>query len=465
MKKLLYIKLFLFLSIFSFGQARLVINGTKEVNLVEHGGTQAIPIYIEIANPNPNAITVFGKLGWIVSEEEFNMIKWNIGATTGTYIIPFGYSSLYYLPLTDVIGAPTAGLATATGCIFFSTYHTDPDNGDGTVAPYNVSPYHVYPDIVPSDVTNMHSMNSTGFSPSLVDNSYNAVDRFWIIDTYSNALYKYTNKPTASEIIFSYISSAGTPSEVSSPNVFTEINLVAQRFNPSAGMGWGDFLGAGSDAPGGTIGTATNSLPISSSNFYRTWTLSNSTEPLPIVLSSFTDECYGDSYALIKWTSLTELDNAYYTVKKTSDDIHFETVGIVPGAGNSVFPIDYSIIDSSPFAGISYYALYQTDFVGNANQLGIIQFENCSPLEYTTINAWITNDNYINVQINSVSDDNFDITLTNILGQVIIKENKTINIGENDIRLNDNNLSQGIYIININDNDKYNWSRKLEIIR
>ena len=74
MKKLLYIKLFLFLSIFSFGQARLVINGTKEVNLVEHGGTQAIPIYIEIANPNPNAITVFGKLGWIVSEEEFNKL-------------------------------------------------------------------------------------------------------------------------------------------------------------------------------------------------------------------------------------------------------------------------------------------------------------------------------------------------------------------------------------------------------
>src|ERR1700733_6667007 len=85
--------------------ASLVINGTSAVTIVENGGTKTTPIYIEIANPANSsapipAIKTIGTNGWIISESEFNMVKWDIGTSTGNYIVPFGSGTIYNLTLT-----------------------------------------------------------------------------------------------------------------------------------------------------------------------------------------------------------------------------------------------------------------------------------------------------------------------------------------------------------------------------
>jgi len=41
-----------------FSQARLIINGTTEVTIVEHGGTSITPIYLVVNNPAATAIPV-----------------------------------------------------------------------------------------------------------------------------------------------------------------------------------------------------------------------------------------------------------------------------------------------------------------------------------------------------------------------------------------------------------------------
>jgi len=445
-KKLLAIILLLS-PLFLFSQARLVINGTSAVTIVEHGGTSTTPIYIELANSATNAITVSGSNGWIVSESEYNMVKWDISNTAGTYVMPFGYGTGEYLPLTLTIG--TAG--SSGGSILFSTYHTIADQGTGTTSTTGK----------PSDVKNMGSMYNSGGKPSTSDNSYNAVDRFWVMDSYSGS-YKYTTKPAITNIKFSYISSAaGTASEVSSPNVFTESSLIAQRFNSTSGVGWGDWEGTGgTDAVSGNVGTVTSGA-VTNTAFYRSWTLSSQNVPLPIDISSFTAQC-DNGAALIQWTSQTEVNNASYTVKRTQDGVHFETVATINGAGNSSFATNYSITDNSPYAGESYYFLFQTDFDGNTNPANIPStlFSGCGVDNATTVNGYNTT-NYVEVQINSVSDDNFDISLTNMLGQTIVHENRAVALGDNEIRLN-NNVSPGIYILNVR-NDKVNYSKKLII--
>src|SRR5580693_3458309 len=122
MKKTLLFLIEFMAPVLAFSHAELVINGTSEVTIVENGGSAATPIYIEINNPATTAIpTPIGTKGFIISENEWDMVKWDVGlAAAGTYKIPFGYnggSSLYYLPLTFTIsgaGVGGAGLKFST---------------------------------------------------------------------------------------------------------------------------------------------------------------------------------------------------------------------------------------------------------------------------------------------------------------------------------------------------------------
>src|SRR6185369_11493825 len=90
------------------------VNG--QTNLVLNGGVVNITqgAYLVIDNPAANAIT--RNSGYITSEGENNVIKWNIGTTAATYTIPWGYSSSY-IPLTY-----TTASVTGSGYFLLSTY-------------------------------------------------------------------------------------------------------------------------------------------------------------------------------------------------------------------------------------------------------------------------------------------------------------------------------------------------------
>ncbi len=410
-----------------FSQARIVINGTSLVTIVENGGIKAKPIYIDVNNSATNAITTVGTKGWIVSESEFNMVKWDISTTTGAYTVPFGYSSLYSIPLTLTLGAG----ASAGGSILFSTYHTPNLNSASQ----------------PSDVNNMGPIIPANSQPTPIDDSYQVVDRFWIMDASS-----YGTKPAITQTVFTFLSTASTASEVGGLNVAgIEPLLLAQRYNttiPTKGS-WGDWLGlAGQAGPTGVTNTD-KSGPLTAANFYRSWTLSSSNSPLPIEISSFTDIC-NNGAALVQWTSQSELNNDYYTLKKTTDNVHFETVGTLKGAGTTSMPTNYSITDNNPFPGVSYYLLYQTDIDQTTTLVKTIPFQGCGGPAATTITAFNTS-NYIEVQINSIAADEYDMTLTNMLGQTLLNEHHSVVVGSNEIQLS-NTLSPGIYILNLKGN-------------
>lgn len=90
MKRILLNILTLFISISTFAQARLVLNNGGIVNITNSA-------FVVIDNPNPNAITR-NTSGHIISEGEFNRVKWNINTTAGTYVVPFGRGTAEYLP-------------------------------------------------------------------------------------------------------------------------------------------------------------------------------------------------------------------------------------------------------------------------------------------------------------------------------------------------------------------------------
>ena len=82
---------------------------------------------------------------------------------------------------------------------------------------------------------------------------------------------------------------------------------------------------------------------------------------LPITLISFTAAAVKDRVQL-RWKTALEVNNDFFTVKRSVDAIHFEEVGRVAAIGNSNNATEYSWIDESPLPGTSYYRLKQTDF-------------------------------------------------------------------------------------------------------
>ncbi len=109
--------------------------------------------------------------GYIRSETENGngLVKWIIGSNTSNHVIPFGYNSTNYIPLTATVSSGTAGN------FYAGTYHSASTN----------TPY-------PPGV--LHLNNPSGF-----DMSSSTIDRFWYLKTTSSAVMNVLFKCTAAE--------------------------------------------------------------------------------------------------------------------------------------------------------------------------------------------------------------------------------------------------------------------------
>ena len=110
---------------------------------------------------------------------------------------------------------------------------------------------------------------------------------------------------------------------------------------------------------------------VAGTGFYFSLGSVNSiTTPLPITLTSFSAEPNNDVVEC-KWTTSSEVNNAYFTIEKSLDGENWLYVTDVAGAGNSALPQSYGCIDPKPFMGLSYYRLSQTDFDGTTTYAGV----------------------------------------------------------------------------------------------
>lgn len=85
---------------------------------------------------------------------------------------------------------------------------------------------------------------------------------------------------------------------------------------------------------------------------------------LPIELSAFTAKADG-GIVKVKWSTLTETNNDYFTLERSIDGQIWEIINMTNGAGTSTQNHTYSYVDNSPFSGKNYYRLKQTDINGD----------------------------------------------------------------------------------------------------
>lgn len=90
--------------------------------------------------------------------------------------------------------------------------------------------------------------------------------------------------------------------------------------------------------------------------------INNST--LPVELAFFDANLKSD-YILISWVTLTEVNNNYFTIEKSTDAKLWDEYYRMPGAGNTNTPSSYEFQDHDISSEIIYYRLVQTDYDGN----------------------------------------------------------------------------------------------------
>lgn len=93
-------------------------------------------------------------------------------------------------------------------------------------------------------------------------------------------------------------------------------------------------------------------------------------EQLPVDLVYFNVKADAMT-AIIEWATLSEEDNDFFTVQRSKDGISWEEIATVQGSGNSNERLEYSYMDRSPYIGVSFYRLSQTDFDGTTETFDI----------------------------------------------------------------------------------------------
>lgn len=85
---------------------------------------------------------------------------------------------------------------------------------------------------------------------------------------------------------------------------------------------------------------------------------------LPIELFNFAATALLDGRVKLQWTTVTEINNDFFTVEHSLPQMEFAEIFQTAGAGTTTAKIEYEEIHENPDQGINYYRLRQTDFDG-----------------------------------------------------------------------------------------------------
>ncbi|OHX67289.1 T9SS type A sorting domain-containing protein [Flammeovirga pacifica] len=168
-------------------------------------------------------------------------------------------------------------------------------------------------------------------------------------------------------------------------------------------------------------------------------------DDLPVELNFF-HVSLNESTVLIEWSTSTEINNDYFEVEKSVDNLSWEVIGTIDGHGNSSTKLDYSYNDDNLNTAVAYYRLKQVDYDGQYEYFG-------SKKITTDIQSLIhvypnPARGIINIEMKSVdSFDNF--VLFNHSGQKI-NTSKSASISNDHVTLDLSLLEKGMYYLKVN---------------
>ncbi len=208
------------------------------------------------------------------------------------------------------------------------------------------------------------------------------------------------------------------------------------------GSSWKDH-GNGGTTGNNTAGSINTAAVVTN---FSPFTLASKTSinPLPIELTNYDLSCENKK-VVINWSTASEINNNFYTIERSADGLTFESIAFVNGNGTTVTKNNYSYTDTNPIDGLSYYQLKQTDYNGQSKTYSLRSI-NCENKNSDVLIYPNPNKGMFTIQGTELG---CEVTITDVLGKVIY----SIKGNEQKTQVILQNLSRGIYYININKND------------
>jgi len=233
-----------------------------------------------------------------------------------------------------------------------------------------------------------------------------------------------------------------TASDVVEPN-----DLVVAHYNASSSC-W-ENKGAANITGNANAGSVTNAIPFTS---YSPITLGTKTEinPLPVEFTFFSAECDNKNNVQLYWTTASEINNDYFEIQRSTDDLAWEVIETVQGAGFSNTSLNYDYLDRENPNANTYYRLRQVDYDGRSKFSDIISIRCENNMEKPTISIYPNPFNSIlNIEFKNWDMKSAEIELVDITSRTI-KTWKLENTVPNFVyEVNLSNLNPAMYMLRI----------------
>lgn len=176
---------------------------------------------------------------------------------------------------------------------------------------------------------------------------------------------------------------------------------------------------------------------------------SNVITPLPIVLKSFTGECGGDGISL-EWVTVTELNNAFFTIFQSEDAINWDVIYVTAGAGSSNEELSYSYTTDRTTQQTTYFKLQQTDYDGTSKTFSPIGVS-CSSETSDAVSIYPNpaQEAFYLDYTSSTANEKLIIVIVDNFGKTVDSKQLTVKQGKNTLYMERNGLPSGSYFIKV----------------
>ncbi|MFH0867466.1 MAG: T9SS type A sorting domain-containing protein [Bacteroidota bacterium] len=182
--------------------------------------------------------------------------------------------------------------------------------------------------------------------------------------------------------------------------------------------------------------------------------IGRSSTVLPIELHSFNATCVNEIVTL-KWITISETNNDYFTVERSSNSAEWDPLLKVNGAGNSNTLLYYTAEDNEPLDGISYYRLKQTDFDGAFSYSDAVVTSCGDENLFDIISVVHGEGSELLITFTSVGDENCTVVLFDNSGRQVMAEEVLTQEGLNQVKISTAGLSEGIYLLSLHNSRNF----------
>jgi hypothetical protein len=287
----------------------------------------------------------------------------------------------------------------------------------------------------------------------------------------SNAPYNHASKDNTLDHVGSaehWILDRGTNAGTTTTDVFVRLsfdetnrsgavdNASQLRVTRWDGTKWVDH-GRANGTGNNIAGTFSTSARLTN---FSPFTIGSSTSlnPLPVTLMEFNAIAL-EKQVKVSWSTMSEVNNDFFTVQKCLDGKSWSVIGIVNGAENAGQVSNYSFMDVNPVAGVQFYRLIQTDINGESSISNIITVNYRQAVMPSTVSV------FPNPVVNTVNLDlgtaitGASITVFNHMGIKVLEMNDQSGRA---FTLDMTGFERGVYTVEVRHDDGVSFSKILK---